>query len=134
MHEYIGVTGYLSKTGELNHLALVTWVLPVEAMDEESQRNFHESEVRVAEEIKELRGKALREIADGTYFHALLGFVGAIVIFIFTACIGGWIIGLISENVFKLYWNIIKYTLMLFLLVLIRYWILSCLRLCKPKY
>ena len=49
-HEYIGVTGHVSKTGELNHLALVTWVLPVEAMDEESKRNFHENEASIAEE------------------------------------------------------------------------------------
>ena len=49
-HEFIGITGYVSKAGELNHLALVTWVLPVEAMDEDSQRSFQESEANIAEE------------------------------------------------------------------------------------
>ena len=51
-HEYIGVTGYVSQDGELNHLALVTWVLPVEAMDDESQNAFHESEARILYEVE----------------------------------------------------------------------------------
>ena len=29
-HEFIGLQGYISKSGELSHLAFVTWVSPTE--------------------------------------------------------------------------------------------------------
>ena len=53
-HEIIGITGFESKSGAVHDLALVTWVLPVEAMDDEGQRSFHESEARIAARNKYL--------------------------------------------------------------------------------
>ena len=132
-HEYIGVTGYVSKTGELNHLALITWVLPVEAMDDESQRSLHEGEALVEVENKKHRERVKGEIFLGSFMVIFFGFVGLFMIFWFTGCIGGIAFGGGNRFMNKL-WEVIKFLALMYLPVPIGFWIFSCYRLSKPKY